>query len=98
MVDLDAIMQHLGLTDDMPAEDWLLLQQKADAAQDHIERLLGYRIADRFIMIPVPPSLTEAFLQLVGWWFENREAAAEGQRTIPFGVAEIVAEYRGWSF
>lgn len=48
----------------------------------------------------VPDTLREAVLQLAAWWYEQREAAIAdmGAREIPFGVAELLREHRGWSF
>lgn len=101
IVSMPDLMVQLGLTGDAPPGDVELLQRKADAAQNHVERLLGFRIEERFggeDQEPVPPALIEAVMQLAAWWFENREAAGDGARSMPFGVEEIVAEYREWSF
>ena|SRR6056297_760630 len=80
-----------------------LLMQKVEAAQAHVERLLGFRIEDRFggaDQDPVPEPLKEAVLQLAAWWFEQREAGLTGTivTTPPHSLPEIVAEYREWSF
>lgn len=99
IVTYDELRDHLGLTADNGDE--MLVQDKGDAAQNHIERLLGYRIDARFGgdgQEPVPPALKEAVLQLACWWFENREAATDLSRILPFGVTEIVSEYREWTF
>ena len=95
------LSDYLGLTNDMFIADQVVLQRKIAAAQNHIERLLGFRIEDRFggpDQEPVPPALVEAVLHLVAWWYENREAASEGAREIPFGVSEIVNEFREFTF
>lgn len=91
------LADQVGLTDDAPDEDKAALQQKGDAAQNHIERLLGYRIEEQF-PDEVPPALAEAVLQLAAWWFENREAVSDSDRRLPFGVDEIVNEYRDFTF
>lgn len=48
----------------------------------------------------VPETLREAIAQLAAWWYEQRETAIAGgdAREIPFGVAELLREHRGWSF
>lgn len=100
-INLDGLKAQLSFTDDIGATDDALLELKLEAAQNHIERLLGYKIAETFGgagQDPVPPSLVEAILQLAAWWYENREAAGAGAREVPFGVREIVAEFREWSF
>lgn len=98
---LQDLCAQAGLTMDAPGEDLLLLQQKGDAAQSHVERLLGYRLATRFgepDLPPVPEAIKECVLQLACWWFENREAAADRERHLPFGVKDIISEYQDWAF
>ncbi|WP_313349927.1 head-tail connector protein [Paracoccus sp. (in: a-proteobacteria)] len=102
IVTLEDVKAQLSLTPDQTADD-TLIQGKIDAAQSHIERLLGFRIGDRFGgegQEPIPPDLKEAVLQLADWWFENREAVNVGNivTAVPFNVTNIVNEYREWSF
>lgn len=98
---LDDLKDQLAFTDDIGDADDGLLQQKLDAAQNHVERLLGFRIEAQFEggdQDPVPPVLVEAVLQLAAHWYDNREAGAEAVRELPFGVREIVTEYREFTF
>lgn len=97
IVSLSEVKEQLAFTDAMGAIDDLLLQRKLDAAQNHVERMLGYGIAERFDL-DVPPVLAEAVSQLAAHWYEHREAAGEGLQALPFGVDQIVAEYRDYSF
>lgn len=100
------MMRQLALTSDAPGDDLVLLQGKIDAAQNHVERLLGYQIEVSYrpdhepadSRDPLPPSLKEAVMQLAAFWFEHREASGDGGRPLPFGVAEIINEHRGWTF
>lgn len=101
VVSLEDLKAQLNFTDDIGGEDDALLEGKIAAAQGHIERLLGFQIADRFggeDQELVPEPLVEAVLQLAAWWYERREAAGEGMQQTPFGVAEIVAEFREFTF
>ena len=109
IVSLDDMQRQLALTADAPEDDLLLLQGKITAAQGHIDRLIGFRIEERFYPAgeppesigdrePVPEDLKEAVMQLAAFWFENREAAGEGWQPLPFGVAAIVNEHREWTF
>lgn len=101
IVDLTDLMAQCGLTYDAPPGDLMALQQKGDAAQNHIERLLGFRIEAEFggaDQDPIPDALKEAVLQLACWWFEHREAVSDIDKRLPFGVDEIVTEYREWTF
>jgi hypothetical protein len=87
----------------MATVDDLLLDQKIQAAQQHIERLLGFKIEETFggqDQDPVPPVLVEAVCQLAAWWYEQREAAVTGTivNEVPFSVREIVAEFREYTF
>ncbi|MEM1287127.1 MAG: head-tail connector protein [Pseudomonadota bacterium] len=87
---------QLNITD---AVDDTLIAQKLEAAQNHIERLLGFEIATQY-PTDVPAALKEAVLQLASWWFEQREAGITGTivNTVPYSVQDIVTEYRNWSF
>lgn len=80
-------------------DDDALIERKIAAAQDHIERQLGFKIEEEY-PADVPAALVEAVCQLVGHWYENREATAIGVsvQELPFSVAEIVREYRNWSW
>lgn len=102
IVDTQDVMNQLSFTGDMEQpSDIGLIENKIRAAQNYIERQLGFRIADRFGgtgQDPIPPSLHEAICQLAAWWYENREAAGEGAREMPFGVSDIVDSYRDRSF
>ncbi|MGV3553091.1 head-tail connector protein [Rhizobium sp.] len=85
-------------------DDDTLIAGKAAAAQAHIERLLGFKIEERYggtDQEPVPPELVEIVYQLVGHWYENREAVIVGEngvRSLPHSVWEVVREYREYSF
>ena len=103
-IPVEELKNQLGLTADQTDDD-LLIQAKIDAAENHLDRLLGYSMRVRFpaangdpVASTVPPSLVEAVRQLAAWWFENREASSDLNREPPFGVREIVAEYREWTF
>lgn len=101
IVTLPQLKEQLAFTSDIGDVDDALLQRKLDAAQNHVERLLGFRIEASFggeDQEAIPPVLIEAVSQLAAWWYENREAAGEGAREMPFGVAEIVTEYREFTF
>lgn len=103
IVTIDELHAQLALAEPFELhQDDPLLQRKLDAAQGHLERILGFRIEDRFGgagQPAVPPSLREAVCQLAAWWYEQREAAVvETAREIPFGVSELVREFRDWSF
>lgn len=98
LIHFSDLKNQLGLTLDQ-TDDNALIQDKIDAAENHIDRLLGYSMRTRFLTVEgIPPALKEAVLQLAAWWFENREAATDMSRELPFGVREIVTEYREWTF
>ncbi|MDS9467943.1 head-tail connector protein [Paracoccus sp. MBLB3053] len=105
LIPLGELKNQLGLTSDQDDDDGLI-QSKIDAAENHIDRLLGYRMRERFpvtnagdpVASNVPASLLEAVRQLAAWWFENREAATDMNRVLPFGVTDLINEYREWTF
>lgn len=94
LITLEQAKPQLGIT---LTEDDDLITAKIAAAQGYLENALGYSIEERYPEA-VPDPLIEAALQLVASWFENREAAGEGLKPIPFGVAEIISGHRDWSF
>lgn len=101
IVTLSAVKEQLAFTDDIGTTDDALILRKIEAAQNHVERLLGFKIEATFGGVdqdPVPPVLIEAVSQLAAWWYEQREAAGDGAREVPFGVREIVTEYREFTF
>ncbi len=96
------LKEQLNITADDNSDD-AILGRKVAAAQDHVERLLGFKIAGRFggdNQEPVPAALLEAVSQLAAHWYENREASVVGMSAsaLPFGVQDIVREYREYSF
>ncbi|PRX11236.1 UNVERIFIED_ORG: putative phage protein (predicted DNA packaging) [Martelella mediterranea] len=100
VVTLDQMKAHLNVT---YGRDDDLISKKIAAAQDHIERLLGYRLEESYGgegQEPVPPVLAEAVMQLAAHWYENREAVLIGVTAMPMplGLREIIREYRDWSF
>lgn len=83
------------------AGDDPVLARLLAAATAHIERLLGFKIADEEEFPDgTPADLELAILQLAADWYENREASivGVGVTTIPFGVRDIVNEYRRYTF
>jgi uncharacterized phage protein (predicted DNA packaging) len=100
IVDLDTVKLQLRV--DFGDED-VTIERKIAAAQNLIERHLGYKIEDQFGGVDqdeIPASLIEAVCQLVGHWFENREAVLVGvnAQELPMNVRDIIREYRNWSW
>lgn len=103
IVSLMELKQQLNLTPDLGTDDDALLERKIAAAQNHVERLLGFKIEERYGAVgqeEIPPALVEAVSQTAAHWFENREATLVGvtAQELPFGVWPIVNEYREYSF
>lgn len=100
---LEQLKEQLNFSADLGTADDALLGRKLAAAQDHIQRLLGYKIEETFGGVeqdPIPPALVEAVAQLAAHWYENREASLVGVSAmeIPYGVSAIITEYREFSF
>lgn len=100
IVSVEEMKQQLGFTDDMGSLDDELLERKIEAAQAHIERLLGYKLDAEYPGNTVPADLKEAIRLLTAHWYENREGTLVGvtAQEIPYGIRDIVREYRNWSF
>ncbi|MDP9571471.1 UNVERIFIED_ORG: putative phage protein (predicted DNA packaging) [Agrobacterium larrymoorei] len=102
IISVAQIKEQLNIDADDNSDN-ALLGRKVAAAQDHVERLLGFKIEDRFggeDQDPLPAALAEAVSQLAAHWYENREASVVGMSAgaLPFGVQDIVREYRDYSF
>lgn len=95
------LITHCGLQGSADAADTRQLQRLLDAATAHIERQLGFKLDNTDELSDgTPADLELAVLQLAADWFENREASLIGitGRAMPFGVQEIVNEYRRYTF
>ncbi|CAN7499839.1 head-tail connector protein [Mesorhizobium caraganae] len=78
-------------------DDDALIQAQIDAAQAHLEQLLGYEIEEEFET--VPNDLVEAIMQLAASWYENREATStDAPRETPIGMWDVVRERRNYTF
>ncbi|QIA23098.1 head-tail connector protein [Mesorhizobium sp. AA22] len=89
---------HLGVTLDSDDD---LISAQIDAAQAHIEQLLGFVIAEEFASpLVVPADLIGAVMTLAAHLFENREATVVGisAMELPLGVWDVVRERRNYSF
>ena len=97
---------HLNITADLGTDDDALILRMVAAAQGYIERLLGFAIETTYppagtpAVLTVPPALVQCVCMLAAHWYENREATLVGvtAQELPFGVWEIVREYREYSF
>ena len=95
LADLKAHCNITGSTDDP------VLSRFLAAARAHIERLLGFKLDDADELPDgTPADLELAVLQLAADWYENREVSITGTiiTAIPFGVNQIVNEYRRYTF
>lgn len=94
IVTLPEMKAELGILDD--ADD-ALIASKIDAAQAHLEALLGYDIATRF-PDGAPADLVAAVKMLAAGWYENRESTLVGVSGMetPHGVWEIVNNRRNY--
>jgi hypothetical protein len=95
---VDVLKAHLNITGN---DDNAVLTRLLAAATKHVERILGYALNDEE-KLPggAPADLEQAVLMVAGHWYENREAVLVGvaAQEIPFGAAQIIGEYREYSF
>ena len=94
-LDLTTLKAHVGQTLD---SDDALLTRLLLAATRHVERLLGFTLAS--IEGGAPEDLELAVYLTAAHWYENREATLVGVSAmpLPMGVADIIAEYRNYTF
>ena len=97
-LDLASLKRQCNVVD---SSDDVLLDRLLRAARRHVERLLGYGLDD-MIALPdgAPEDLEHAVYLLAADWYENREATITGTiiAPLPFGVREILAEHRNYTF
>ncbi len=105
IVTLTEAKEQIAFTPDLGSIDDALLTRKIAAAENMVNRMLGFTIAEAIdderagFEDGCPPALAEAILQLVAHLYAHRgEASAEALREPPFGVSEIVASFRDWTF
>ena len=94
VVTLADIKAHLNVTS---SADDALITDKIAAAESWIAAFTG---ADWPPADPVPDALKEAVRQLAGHLYANREASLVGITVsqLPFGLLDLLAPYRAWSF
>lgn len=79
---------------DTPDPDDVLLQHYLDAAEEWILNFVNGTPADL-----AAASLKQAAVMLAAYWFEQRETAIDMRiDAVPFGVLDLVAQHRKWSF
>ena len=92
---------QLSFTDDIGNADDVMLTRILAGAETFVERKLGYTFTATYGgagQPAVPNDLRQAVLMLAAHWYENREASSVAMREPPFGVSEIIREYRNWVF
>ncbi len=98
---LSDLKEHLSCTDDIGVTDDSMLTRILSAAESFVERKLGATFAATYGGVDqpaIPDALRQAVLMLAAHWYENREATVEALKEPPFGVSEILREFREWSF
>lgn len=83
-----------------------VIAAKIDAAQSHLESLLGYKIEEEFPpegeppVSMVPADIVGAVKALAAGMYENRESVIVGASAVPtpHGVWEVVTNRRRYSF
>lgn len=95
-VDLATAKIQLNLSS---TDDDALVTRLITAAQDWLERQLGYTLAAQYPNA-VPPALDHAVLLMTGHYYANREASVIGVTAaeLPLGVCDIVSDYRNYSW
>jgi uncharacterized phage protein (predicted DNA packaging) len=93
IIDLVTAKAHLNILFD---DDDTLIEGKIEAAQAHLESLLGFAIEEEFETVPA--DLKQAVLALIGHFYENREATGENLFEAPHSVWDTVRERRSYAW
>ena len=95
-ITLDQAKQNMRVTS---TDEDDLITAKIAAAQGFVENYLGTTL-DTFTTLPAP--ITEAMLQLIAFWYDNREAAIVDARLTQIdlspGFYDALKPFRVWSF
>lgn len=101
-LDVDALKAQLNMTAEEGDEiDETVLPQVLAAAQAHAERILGYALTDTTELPDgAPADLEQAVLMIAAHWYNERETVLIGVtgQEVPFGAAQILGEYRTYTF
>lgn len=100
IIGIAELKEELAFSGDLGGADDTLMQDKIKAAQDHIERQLGYKIADEFGgegQEEVPASIRQAVISLAAHWYDARGATGR-EAEAPYWIDDIISTYRGWTF
>jgi uncharacterized phage protein (predicted DNA packaging) len=91
---LTEFKEQLSFTDALGPVDDGLLTRILGAAEGFVAARLG-----RALDANTPEAVRHAVLMVAAHWYENREASIDANlRSIPFGVDDIIREYRSWVF
>jgi uncharacterized phage protein (predicted DNA packaging) len=99
-VALEDMKAHLNVT---ISDDDALIDAQITAAEAHLAGWLGFGLDDED-QFPDgrPEDINQAVKMLVAHWYAERETAyvntAAQVAEIPYGVADIVRNYRNWTF
>ncbi|MBX4894914.1 head-tail connector protein [Rhizobium bangladeshense] len=93
IIDLVAAKAHMNI---LFEDDNQLISDKIEAAQAHLESLLGFQIEEEFETVPA--DLKQAALALVAHFYENREATGVNLFEVPLSVWDVVRERRSYAF
>lgn len=92
------LKEELSFTADLGDVDDALLERHLAAAEDLVNRELGYVMAEEYPGAPaLPAALKQAVLWLAVDFYEGR-GQPQGKEGLPPHVAQIVQGYREWSF
>lgn len=100
-VSLEEMREYLAFTDDLGTADDDMIGRIVDAAEAHIDRLLGFKMGATYGgegQPALPADLKQGVMMLAAHWYDNRDGTADARAQMPFGVASIVNEYREFTF
>ncbi len=91
---VDELKEELSFSGDLGNADDAMMQRHLAAAQQVLEKSLGFALADEFGPGDPPEAIKQAVLWLAVEFYDGR-GGGEG---LPAHVENIISHYREWSF
>ena len=94
---VEELKEELAFSEALGGEDDALMARHLAAAQQLLEKSLGFVLAEEFPTDQPPEAIKQAVLWLAVDFYQGRGVVERGEG-LPDHVENIIAAYREWSF